>query len=121
MKDEKKVVAVCPTCGKNVVSRKSKKGKIFYGCEAWPDCSFVSWDIPANEKCPNCEEEMIVKLYKNLKVISCKKCNYNRKEKRENVSGESQSEPAYAEIDNSSQIPENSIDILNQLDEQNER
>ncbi len=125
LEEEKKVVAVCPTCGKNVVARKSKKGKIFYGCEAWPDCSFVSWDIPANEKCPNCEEEMIVKLYKNLKVISCKKCNYNRKEKRENVSGEAQandiSENAYPQMESDSQIPENSIDILNQLDEQNER
>ena len=119
IEEEKKVVAVCPTCGKNVISRKSKKGKIFYGCEGWPECSFVSWDIPANENCPNCNEGLIVKLYKNLKVVSCKKCNYNRREKIENGSASNNAvEPDY---ENKSGIPENSIDILNKLDEQNEK
>lgn len=132
LEEEKKVVAKCPLCGKNVLARKSKKGKIFYGCEGYPDCSYVSWDIPANEKCPNCNEDMIVKLYKNLKVISCKKCNYNRKEKRENAQGTETAETSSASehqvnensasgYEKNSQIPENSIDILNKLDEQNEK
>ena len=118
LEEERKVVAVCPTCGKNVISRKSKKGKIFYGCEAWPECSFVSWDIPANEKCPNCEEDMILKLYKNLKVVSCKKCNYNRREKIENGSASSTEDVVFAE--DASGAPENAIDILNKLDGANE-
>ena len=118
LEEERKVVAVCPTCGKNVISRKSKKGKIFYGCEAWPECSFVSWDIPANEKCPNCEEDMILKLYKNLKVVSCKKCNYNRREKIENGSALSTEDVVFAE--DASGAPENAIDILNKLDGANE-
>ena len=81
LEEEKKVVAICPKCGKNVITRKSKRGKIFYGCEAYPDCDYVSWNIPANENCPKCNEDMIVKLYKNLKVISCPKCDYSRREK----------------------------------------
>ena len=93
---------------------------MFYGCEAWPDCSYVSWDIPANEKCPNCEEDMIVKLYKNLKVVSCKKCNYNRREKIENKTSHESSSEASEEINNNLQPPEDGIDILNKLDEQNE-
>ena len=117
LEEEKKVVSTCPVCGKNVLARKSKKGKIFYGCEAWPDCSYVSWDIPANEKCPNCGDDMILKLYKNLKVVSCKKCNYNRREKIENKSGTASSSDA--NIENNMQIPENAIDILNKLDGQN--
>ena len=117
LEEEKKVVSTCPVCGKNVLARKSKKGKIFYGCEAWPDCSYVSWDIPANEKCPNCGDDMILKLYKNLKVVSCKKCNYNRREKIENKSGTASSSDA--NIENNLQIPENAIDILNKLDGQN--
>ncbi len=124
IEEPKKVVAVCPVCGKNVLARKSKKGKIFYGCEGYPDCSYVSWDIPANENCPNCNELLIVKLYKNLKVISCKKCNYSRREKIENSSGAEKetSENQYLEPNNleNSAIPENSIDILNKLDEQND-
>lgn len=107
--DEKLVVAKCPQCGKNVRRLKSKHGKYFYGCEGYPECSFVSWNIPANEKCPKCGEELIVKLYKNLKVISCEKCDYSRREKTENK--------------NASQTKSNvesEIDILNRLDGENE-
>ncbi len=65
LEEENPVVAKCPICGKNVRRRKSKKGKYFYGCEGYPDCTYMSWNIPANEKCPNCSEEMIVKLNNN--------------------------------------------------------
>ena len=112
IEEEKKVVAVCPTCGKNVIARKSKRGKIFYGCEGYPECSYISWNIPANEKCPNCSEDMIVKLYKNLKVVSCPKCDYSRREKIEKKDNG-------VEAQNEEYI--NEIDILNKLDEQNER
>ena len=111
LEEEKKVVAKCPTCGKDVIPKKSKNGKIFYGCVGWPDCNYVSWNIPANEKCPNCSEEMIVKLFKNLKVTSCQKCNYSRREKIENKSNDNLS----------SNEDFNEVDILNKLDEENER
>ena len=112
IEEEKKVVAICPTCGKNVIARKSKRGKVFYGCEGYPECSYISWNIPANENCPNCSEDMIVKLYKNLKVVSCPKCDYSRREKIEK-------KDTNVETQNEEYI--NEIDILNKLDEQNER
>lgn len=112
LEEEKKVVAKCPLCGKNVLAKRSKKGKIFYGCEGYPECTYVSWNIPANEKCPNCGEEMIVKLYKNMKVISCPKCNYNRREKIEKKETNENSQD-YDVFDEK--------EILNKLDEQNEQ
>ena len=112
IEEPKKVVAKCPQCGKDVIARKSKKGKIFYGCEGFPDCSYVSWNIPANEKCPSCSEDMIVKLYKNLKVISCPKCDYSRREKIENN--------VTSAISNEEVESMSEIDILNNLDKQSD-
>lgn len=111
LEEKKKIVAKCPKCGKDVIEKKSKRGKIFYGCVSYPDCDYSAWNIPANEKCPNCSEEMIVKLYKNMKVISCGKCNYSRREKIEKKNDE--------EISKNEIVDE--IDILNKLDEQNEQ
>lgn len=111
LEETKKVVAKCPKCGKDVVQKKSKRGKIFYSCVGYPECDYSAWNIPANEKCPNCGEEMIVKLYKNMKVILCSKCNYSRREKIEKQDSET--------TENVEDIDE--IDILNKLDEQNEQ
>ena len=108
--ETKKVVAKCPKCGNDVVEKKSKRGKVFYSCVSYPECDYSAWNIPANEKCPNCGEDMIVKLYKNMKVISCGKCNYSRREKIDKIS----SNPN----EDLSQIDE--IAILNKLDEQND-
>ncbi len=45
----------CPTCGEgDVLEKKSRKGKIFYGCSRYPDCAFVTWDKPTNKHCPKC-------------------------------------------------------------------
>ena len=104
------IEAKCPNCGKNIKRLKSKRGKVFYGCEGYPDCTYMSWDIPAGEKCPNCSEDMIVKLYKNSKTISCKSCGYSRKE---DYNGTVQAEEELSQ--------ESAIDILNKLDEQNEK
>lgn len=111
LEDAKKVVAKCPKCGGDVIEKKSKRGKIFYSCEGYPECDYSAWNIPANEKCPNCSEDMIVKLYKNMKVISCLKCKYSRREKIESNKSDNQ--------DNENVLDE--IDILNKLDEQNEK
>lgn len=46
--------AKCPKCGGSVTIRKSKKGIVFYTCDNSPECDFISWDEPTNEKCPNC-------------------------------------------------------------------
>ena len=109
LEDTKKVVAKCPKCGKDVVEKKSKRGKVFYSCVGYPECDYSAWNIPANEKCPNCSEDMIVKLYKNMKVISCLKCKYSRREKTEKT-----------QSDNDENVLDE-IEILNKLDEQNEK
>lgn len=51
----------CPLCGKKVLVRKSKKGATFYVCEDSPECKFISWDEPTNEKCPNCGSVLLKK------------------------------------------------------------
>lgn len=117
--DDKPVVAKCPVCGSNVRRLRSKKGKFFYGCENYPNCTFMSWDIPANEKCPNCSEDMIVRYNKKDKVISCPKCKYSRREELK----ENDNVNAYPEPENEDNQHDviDEIDILNKLDEQNEQ
>lgn len=57
-----KIDAPCPKCGKAVIKRKSKRGKVFYGCEGYPECDFVSWDLPTKDKCPKCGAMMVQKV-----------------------------------------------------------
>jgi len=76
-KTTKKIVkyvdAPCPKCGKRVVEKKSNKTrKIFYGCEDYPNCDFVSWDRPLDEKCDTCGSYMVIK--KRAKSEDVKKC-----------------------------------------------
>jgi DNA topoisomerase-1 len=55
----------CPKCGKgSMIKRKSKRGRVFYGCSEYPNCDFVLWNQPVNKKCPVCGSIMIVKHYK---------------------------------------------------------
>lgn len=51
----------CPRCGKEVVIKKTKKGRKFYGCEGNPECDFISWQKPSREKCPECGSYMVEK------------------------------------------------------------
>ena len=51
----------CPKCGKEVIIKKTKKGRKYYGCEANPDCDFMSWQKPVAEKCPECGGFMVEK------------------------------------------------------------
>jgi len=78
----------CPECGSPLVKRRSKKGKIFYGCSRYPDCLFVSWDKPINKKCPLCQSLLVEKGKRDgEKKIACsnKNCDYsqNLEEKEE--------------------------------------
>ncbi|HHV71208.1 MAG TPA: type I DNA topoisomerase [Clostridia bacterium] len=52
---------LCPKCSSEIVERKSKKGKKFYGCMRYPDCDFVSWDKPVQQLCPNCGHLLVEK------------------------------------------------------------
>jgi DNA topoisomerase-1 len=66
---------VCPTCGKPTKKMTSKTGKIFYGCSGYPDCKFMSWDLPTGKKCSDCGSAIVVVNGKNQ--CSNKKCPTN--------------------------------------------
>ena len=51
----------CPKCGGELLERISRKGRKFYGCEKYPECDFISWDRPVNDKCPVCGSYMVLK------------------------------------------------------------
>lgn len=69
----------CPLCGKKVLLKKSKKGKKYYGCEDNPTCGFMTWDLPTEEKCPQCGCTLFQKGGKNGKLICHKEnCGYER-------------------------------------------
>ena len=76
---QKKVGVVCPKCKKyEILEKKSKKGKLFYGCEGFPECDFVSWDKPINRNCPKCENI----LYEGKKGVQCARCDYKEELKK---------------------------------------
>ena len=69
-----KIGVPCPECGKDIVVRKTKKGRRFYGCENHPECDFVSWQKPVAEKCPKCGSYMVQKG--NKIVCANQECRY---------------------------------------------
>ncbi|WP_411349720.1 type I DNA topoisomerase [Paenibacillus sp. WLX2291] len=67
----------CPTCHEgHVVERRSKKGRIFYGCNRYPDCDFVSWDRPSPKPCPVCQSMMVEKRNKQGVKLQCTSCDH---------------------------------------------
>lgn len=70
----------CPNCGNSLVIRRSKKGRKFYGCSTYPECEFVSWELPAPEPCPKCSGLMVVKTSKQGKKYVCtnSECRYDK-------------------------------------------
>lgn len=56
-----KIGVACPDCGKDLIVRKTKKGRRYYGCEGYPECEFMSWNMPVNKKCPKCGKIMVRK------------------------------------------------------------
>ena len=75
-----KIGVPCPLCGKEVVIRKTKKGRKYYGCEDNPECEFMSWQKPSKEKCPECGNYMVEKGSKL--VCADEKCGYVRNLKK---------------------------------------
>ncbi|MEF9945760.1 MAG: type I DNA topoisomerase [Lachnospiraceae bacterium] len=69
-----KIGVACPTCGKDIVLRKTKKGRKYYGCEDNPTCEFMSWQKPSKETCPKCGGYMVEKGNKLL--CADKECGY---------------------------------------------
>ena len=75
-KEAKQNVEVCDCikCGQKIVERKTKKGKIFYGCSNFPKCKEAFWDLPIGEKCPECNNMLVKKDDK----IKCSACDYEK-------------------------------------------
>ncbi len=76
----------CPKCGGEVIERKSSKGAKYFGCANYPQCDFMSWDLPTNEKCPECGKMLLMKsiarrITKN-KICIDEGCSYNQKNKK---------------------------------------
>jgi DNA topoisomerase-1 len=69
-----KIGVACPKCGKDIVLRKTKKGRRYYGCENNPECDFMSWAKPVEKKCPDCGGYMVEKGTKL--VCADAKCGY---------------------------------------------
>ncbi len=81
----KETAGVCPKCGAKLAQRYTKRGKAFYGCTKYPECDFVSWDEPTEEKCPQCGSTLFKKRVSGGFKLNCHKegCGYTRTEKDE--------------------------------------
>lgn len=69
---EEKEICKCPNCDGKIIEKKSKRGKIFYGCNKYPNCKTAYWDMPVGEKCPECESMLVEKNGKR----KCSSCDY---------------------------------------------
>ncbi len=82
----KETDVTCPQCGKGkIVERRSRRGKLFYGCAAYPDCDFVLWRRPVDKKCPDCDQvylvERITKKHGRQLICDSENCEYSENEK----------------------------------------
>jgi len=71
---EEKIIMDCPKCDGKIIEKKTRKGKVFYGCNHYPKCKFASWDLPVEGKCPECGEYLISKNNK----VKCSSCDYEK-------------------------------------------
>lgn len=73
----KEIGVKCPNCKEgNIIERKSKKRRIFYGCDRFPECEFISWDKPLARSCPKCDDLLVEKKLKKGIQVQCVKCDY---------------------------------------------
>ena len=77
-----KIGVACPKCGKDIVLKKTRKGRKYYGCIDNPECDFMSWGRPVAEKCPRCNSYMVVKG--NKIACSNEQCGYVTTQKEDN-------------------------------------
>ncbi len=75
----KKIGVKCPTCGKDIVEKRSRRGRLFYGCIGYPECTVSFWDEPTNEKCPVCGSLLLIKKGNSPKLkCSNEDCKYTK-------------------------------------------
>lgn len=76
----KTIGVTCPKCKKGeVVERKSKKNRIFYGCDQYPECDFISWDKPLARNCPKCDHYLVEAKKGKKAQVKCSNCDYSEK------------------------------------------
>ncbi len=68
----------CPKCGSKIVMKNGKRRTVFYSCEKYPECDFSSWDLPTNEKCPDCGEILFRKKGQSMLICHKEGCGYKR-------------------------------------------
>lgn len=89
---QQKEVGKCPKCGKKLLERKSKAGKIYFSCEDYTGCGFMSWDKPIDKICPKCQHYLVEKTFKGSHITKCsnKECDYQVFDKivKENMDAE---------------------------------
>lgn len=72
----------CPKCGGRIVIRRTRKGRVFFGCDGYPKCDFVSWDPPIDGKCPRCGTFLVEKTAKKSKTVYCPNPDCEYKERK---------------------------------------
>jgi DNA topoisomerase-1 len=72
----KEIGVQCPKDQGEIVERKSKKRRIFYGCNNYPECDWVSWDKPVTRPCPKCQSLLVEKKNKKQTTLQCTQCDY---------------------------------------------
>ncbi|MEG2311401.1 MAG: type I DNA topoisomerase [Bacilli bacterium] len=73
---EEVIITDCPNCDGKIVEKKSHRGKIFYGCNHYPECKTAYWDLPIGKKCPKCASMLVNKK----DIIKCSSCDYKKEE-----------------------------------------
>ncbi|MBR4942399.1 MAG: type I DNA topoisomerase [Clostridia bacterium] len=73
--EEPKLAGKCPECGSAMSVRKSKKGNVYYSCLGYPECKFMSWDVPTGDKCPKCNGALVKSVKGSVKCNN-KDCDY---------------------------------------------
>ena len=71
---EETIICDCPNCSGKIVEKKSRKGKVFYGCNNFPKCKTAYWDKPTGETCPECGKLLV----ENKDKIKCSECDYEK-------------------------------------------
>ena len=77
------LAGTCPVCGAPTQRMKSKAGKIYYSCSKYPECKFMSWDLPTGEKCPKCGKYLVKKGKNQIKCTGCDYTAQAEEEKKE--------------------------------------
>mgnify|MGYP000247997396 CR=1 FL=1 len=81
-----KIGVRCPRCGEGeIVVRRSRKGRTFYGCSRYPECDFVSWERPTGERCPQCGGALVVSVRRGQESVRCPSCSYRPAEEPASV------------------------------------